>query len=238
MAGDGMALRGELERLSFELGRLEDANAIRGLHRAYGRCLEQRLYDDVVGLFADDAEVCFNGGVFVGKGRGIRRLYVDHFGQRFAGANDAPVHGLLLEHPAHQDAIEVAPDRRSAAARFHGLTQMSVPLTAQSSVTEMARQQGQGGMQMWAGILLEVSYVRDGETWKIRRLEYRAVEPADYAPGGALAGTGRVAPFATTYPENPSGPDRLVAPMQARFTDAIGRATEATALEGRATVPS
>src|SRR5512140_3165257 len=52
----------EVERLSRELGMLEDANAIRSLHQAYESRLDQGAYEELAGMFADEAEVVYNGG--------------------------------------------------------------------------------------------------------------------------------------------------------------------------------
>jgi len=61
----------ELDRLLKELGLREDADAIRQLHRTFGSALNERRYEDLVRLFADDARVHFNGAVFAGKERTI-----------------------------------------------------------------------------------------------------------------------------------------------------------------------
>jgi hypothetical protein len=55
--------------------------------------------------------------------------------------------------------------------------------------------------------------VRDGSTWKIRRLDYRAIWQADYALGWAYAKPGYISPFSKTFPEDPAGPDRLIDPI-------------------------
>ena len=58
-----------MDRLSNQLGILEDEKAIRTLHQTYETFLDSGRYEEVVGLFAEDAEVVFNGGVFKGKKR-------------------------------------------------------------------------------------------------------------------------------------------------------------------------
>ena len=72
-------LKNKVDRLSKQMGMLEDENAIRKLHQEYVNLLNNSMYEEVVNLFTDDGEVVFNGGVFKGKKRGVRRLYCDHF---------------------------------------------------------------------------------------------------------------------------------------------------------------
>jgi hypothetical protein len=208
---DGGSLTEQVERLSTRLALLEDTNAIRELHHAYGRHLDRGSHEEIVNLFAEDAEVTFNGGRFVGRDKGIRRLYVDRLGQGVAADRSGPVHGFLLDQTQEQDRIEVAPDRRSARARFHCLIHAGARLESRCSMMEMARLQGQGTAQWWEGGVYENAYVRDGGAWTIWRLDYRPIWQADYALGWSHARPGDVAPFSTTYPEDPAGPDALLA---------------------------
>ncbi len=209
------ALKEQVERLSDQLGILEDTNAIRKLHHAYGYYLDKGIWEEIVNLFDDDGEVCFNGGIFEGKDKGIRRLYIDCFGRGFTGHDSGPVHGFLLDQTQEQDVIDIAPHRKSARARFHCLMQTGVEVVSDSPMMEMARQQGQGVLQWWEGGIYENSYVRDGDVWKIQRLGYHAIWQADYALGWAYARPGSISHFSKTYPEDPAGPDRLVAPTAA-----------------------
>ena len=70
-------------------------------------------------------------------------------------------------------------------------------MDAELQLVQMARLHG-GGIQHWRESgLCEVSFVKEGEIWKISRIEYRPAQP------------GETARFTTTYPENDIGPDRL-----------------------------
>src|SRR5579884_193773 len=111
------ALQAQVERLSAEVGLLQDVHAIRRLQHAYGYYLDKCLYDEVVDLFSEDGEVRFMGGAFRGKA-GLRRLYCERFRKRFTGGYNGPVYGFLLDHLQMQDIVDVAPDRGSAQARF------------------------------------------------------------------------------------------------------------------------
>jgi hypothetical protein len=204
-------LNGEVDRLANRVGRLEDANRIRNLHRAYESCLDQGMYAEVVGMFADDAEVVFNGGVFEGKDKGIRRLFSDHFSQGWTGKKIEPAPGFELDPEQLQDRVEVAPDRKSATARFPFSMQVGTPLVSDLPLLEMARLQGQGIRQWWEGGTHDIHFVKAGEAWKIKKLEYKALSKADYRPGRSYAKPISVELFSAVYPENPTGPDKLIA---------------------------
>jgi SnoaL-like protein len=168
----------EIDRLSNELGLREDADAIREAHRAFGTALNERRYEDLVRLFADDARVHLNGEVFAGKERGIRRLYVERFSRHGEEPKPEPVHACLVDS-AHDASIEVSADRQSATARFPCLTQVECAIERGSSLVEMARQQGQGVRQWWEHGLYESSYVKRGGEWQILELRYSANGRAD-----------------------------------------------------------
>ena len=104
-------LEARLAALEHRLGELEDINAIRRLHWAYGYYIDFNRAEDVVQLFAEDGVVVFLSGEYRGHA-GVRRLYGTWFQNYFTqGVND-PVDGFLLDHFQMQDIITVAPDRR------------------------------------------------------------------------------------------------------------------------------
>jgi hypothetical protein len=185
---------------------LEDMNAIRNLHKTYETRLDRGMYEEVAALFSDDAEVSFNGGIFAGR-KGVRRLYADHFSRGLTGKKIEPAPGFQLEQ---QEMIEVAPDRKTAKARFHFSMQVGEPMTGNSSLVEMARLQGEGIVKWWEGGIYEASYVKVGESWKIKRLEYRVASKADYKPGQTYAKPIDVPAFSSVFPKNPTGPDILL----------------------------
>lgn len=163
----------------------DDAVAIRELNHLYAEALNGRRFEDLVGLFADDAEVHFNGEAFTGRS-GVRRLYVEHFGHSLESAQlgrAEPVHTLILEMPGRPEQIEVAVDRRSATARFSRLVQAEAAIVSRSSLADMARQQGQGVARWWEDGAYEIDYVRDRGAWKIRRLSYQASPACVPVPG-------------------------------------------------------
>jgi hypothetical protein len=203
-------LKDQVDQLSNQLGIHEDTNAIRALHQTYESYLDRGMYEEVVNLFADDGEVSYNGGLFAGKERGVRRLYCDRFRAGFTGKKIEPAPGFELDPAQLQDMVEVAPDRKSARARFAYSMQVGAPIISDSQLVKMARLQGQGIIKWWEGGIHEMSYVKEGDSWKIKRLEYRVIAKANYAPGRSYAKPINVPAFSKTYPADPSGPDKLI----------------------------
>jgi hypothetical protein len=205
-------LKNEMDRLSDRLGMLVDENAIRGLHRNYENCLNQGRFEEVPDLFTDDGEVVFNGGIFRGKSGGIRRLYGKCFKSGSTGRGIEPAPGLQPDAAHGLDSVRVAPDRRTACASFPYSIQVGTPIISDSQLVRMARLHGEGIRKWWEAGSYEVSYVKGAgdNSWKIRRLEYRALSKADYRPGKSNAEPIYVPLFSKAYPEDPAGPDRLI----------------------------
>jgi hypothetical protein len=206
--------KGEMDKLANQIGCLEDANVIRRLHQTYESYLDKGMYAEVAGMFADDAEAVYNGGLFAGK-EGIHRLYCDHFAPGLTGKKIEPAPGFEPDPAQQLDIVEVAADRRTAAGQFPYSMQVGEPMTANSSLVEMARLQGEGIAKWWEGGIYEASYVKAGESWKIKRIEYRAASKADYRPGRTYAKPIDVPAFSSLFPKNPAGPDKLIAQREA-----------------------
>jgi hypothetical protein len=205
-------LKTKVNQLSNQLGTLKDENAIRELHQTYETCLNNGMYEDLVNLFVNNGEVVFNGGVFMGRNRGIRRLYCDHFRAGLSGKRIDPAPGFQVNIEQQQDIIKVTTDRKSAKAQFSYSMQVGAPIISDSQLVQMARLQGQGIMKWWEGGIYEVSYVKeikDG-SWKIKRLEHRVLSKADYRPGRSYARPISVPLFTKAYPDDPAGPDKLI----------------------------
>jgi hypothetical protein len=132
---------------------------IRRLHHTFVERLNGRRYDEVRELFAR-AET--------------QPLRVAHFDRDLPEGVRPPVHDYLVGHEQHLDTIEVAPDTRSATARFHCLTRMEAEWSPTLPLIEMARQQGQGTIQWWESGVLETTYVRSASGWQISRLSFRS----------------------------------------------------------------
>lgn len=211
----GSDVTAQLEDVSNRLGILEDTQAIRNLHYAYGYYIDKCLYEDVVDLFADDGEVHFVGGIYKGRKEGVRRLYVGGFLQGFTGGVPGPVYGFLLDHLQMQDVIHVAPDRQTAKGRFRAFMQAGMHETHKSLAP------GQKPIMWWEGGIYENSYVKENGIWKIKILNYRPLWHAEYDKGWAYTKPNYVAPPEKTYPENPTGPDELIDPPPLIWPDTV-----------------
>jgi hypothetical protein len=106
----------------------------------------------------------------------------------------------------------VSADRLSAGTQFPYSIQVGTPMAPDSQLVQMARLQGGGIMKWCEAGTYEISYAKDIKDggWKIKRLEYRVSSKTDYRPGRSYARPISVPLFAKTYPEDPSGPDRLI----------------------------
>jgi hypothetical protein len=213
-------LKEQVEQLSNQVGILEDVNAIRKLHFAYGYYIDKCLYEDTVSLFADDGEVHFSGGIYRGKEGGVRRLYVGGFQKGFTGGKPGPVHGFLLDHLQMQDIVDVAPDRQTAKGRFRAFMQAGAHETSRSPMGEMARKNKQP-IQWWEGGIYENSYVKVDGIWKIKVLNYNPLWHAEYKSGWAFTKPNYVPLKAKLYPENPNGPDALMEPAPVLWPDTM-----------------
>ena len=100
--------------------RLEDQDAIENLQAYYGYYFDKGLWSEVADLFADDGSFEYGQrGVYIGKDRIRRALLL--FGPEGLSA------GRLNNHMQLQSIITVAPDGRTATARWQGMVMLSEP---------------------------------------------------------------------------------------------------------------
>jgi carotenoid cleavage dioxygenase len=195
-------LEATVEELSRHLGRLEDVNAIRKLQHTYGYFMDKGLYDEVVDLFADDGELRFMGGVFKGKA-GVRRLYCERLRPAFTGRN-GPAFGMLCDHMQLQDVIDVAPDGKTAKARFRALLIGGSHDLKPDINPRLPR-------QWWEGGLYENEYVKQDGVWKVQVMGHQLTWQGDFETGWAHQAPYEGAFWPKLYPEDPLGPDAAVA---------------------------
>jgi hypothetical protein len=198
-----------LQALENRVAELEDVNAIRRLHWAYGYYIDFNRADDVVELFAPDGVVVFLSGEYRGHA-GIRRLYGTWFQNFFTQGQNGPVDGFLLDHFQMQDIITVAPARRTAKGRFRAI------LMGGSHASRPYKPEGLP-LQFYEAGIYENDYVRVGDVWKIQRLDYMMQWQADYETGWAHT-TAHLQPAAQAFPDNPIGPDVLLPASAVRRT--------------------
>ncbi len=206
------ALRAEVERLTRAVGRLEDVEAVRRVQFAYGYFMDKGLYQEVVDLFADDGEVRFMGGVFRGKERGVKRLYIGRFRSTFTRGRNGPVYGFLLDHLQLQDIVDVAVDGLTARGRFRCLLQGGSHTSKADKIAALPQ-------QWWEAGVYENEYVKDRGVWKLRVLNYCLSWQADFDRGWAHSKPYEGAFWKQTFPDDPRGPDEITGERPAFWPD-------------------
>ncbi|NWK97629.1 hypothetical protein DM806_18605 [Sphingobium lactosutens] len=191
--------------LNSRLQRREDELDVRKLQHLYGYLIDKCLYNETVDLFADDGEVRFFGGVWRGKA-GIRRLYVERFQARFTHGTNGPIDGFLLDHPQLQDIVDIDPDGVTAHARARSMMQAG----RHKDYTDPANP-ALGARQWWEGGIYENTYKKVDGVWRIQILNYMPQWHADFDKGWANTPAEYVPFPKITYPEDPTGPDALIA---------------------------
>ena len=165
-----------------------DELSLRKLHQAYESAMDKGLYDEVIGMLADDAEVVFNGEVFRQRGQGVSRLYRERFRAGKIGKRMDPAPGFEVVAERQRERVEVSSDRLTAQAEFPYSIQVGAPVETESSLASMARLHGEGVRTWWEGGVYDVSYIKAADgSWRIRRLEYRTLSRADYRAGRSYA---------------------------------------------------
>src|SRR5262245_1015646 len=190
---------------------LEEEKALRKFHQAFEQAMDKGLHEEVIGMFSDDADVVFNGGVFKSRTHGVSRLYRDRFPAGRTGRRMEPAPGFELATDQQRDSVEVSPDLTSAKAVFPYSIQVGMPFETETSLAAMARLHGEGVRTWWEGGVYRVNYRKDvAGHWKISRLEYDTLSRADYRSGKSYAQPISVSRFATRFPADQQGPDDLV----------------------------
>jgi len=189
-------LEAQVAALTDRITRAEDEQAVRKLHHLYGYFIDKCLYREVVDLFTDDCEVHFFGGIFKGKA-GAARLYIERFQKQFVHGNNGPVDGFLLDHPQHQDVVDIQADGVTALARFR-------------CTMQAGRHKDYGEIrQWWEGGIYENTYKKQDGVWKIHVLNYMPQWHADFETGWAHTRPNYVPFLTVAFPEDPVGPDEI-----------------------------
>lgn len=203
---------GKANNLSLQVAKLEAEKTLRALHQQFEQAMDQGQMDAVIALFAVDAEVVFNGGVFSGRESGISRLYREHFAAGTSGKRMQAAPGFALTPEQQQEWVDVALDMHTAKAVFVYSIQVGKPLESTTSLISMARVHGEGVHTWWEGGVYELGYAKDTAAgmWKIKRLTYNTLSRADYRAGRSYAKPIMVTAFSARFPVDVHGPDRLV----------------------------
>jgi carotenoid cleavage dioxygenase len=189
---------------------LEEELVLRKFHQRFEEAMDKGLHDEVISMFADDAQVVFNGGVFSGRA-GVTRLYRDRFAAGKSGGRLEPAPGFELAADQQRDLVDVCPDCMTATAEFGYSIRVGEPFETESSLAAMARLHGEGVRAWWEGGVYRIAYGKDAAgNWKISRLEYDTLSRADWRAGKSYAQPLEVARLSARFPQDPQGPDALV----------------------------
>jgi hypothetical protein len=146
-----VALEARLAELERRKSLVEDVNEIKRLQHAYGYYVDEAMWDEVVDLFAEDGTVEYGlDGVYVGKARIREYLYA------LGGGRQGLPEGQLNEHYQVMPVVTVAPDGRTAKARWRAII-----MTGEL-----------GGNALWGEGPYENEYVKENGVWKIKTLHY------------------------------------------------------------------
>ena len=133
--------------LQARLARLEDEAAIRELHQNWLRQINSGT--------RETSTVPFDGPEGTAFDQAVRSIAADHAGQ--------------------PDAIEVAAHGQSAAGRFPCAVEIETTIEEDSTLAQMAREQGGGIVRRTERGVLKVEYVKTSGAWAIAKAEFEAV---------------------------------------------------------------
>jgi hypothetical protein len=180
LAAQAQSAEARLAAYRDRVERLEDHDAIENLQAYYGYFFDKGLWNDVADLFAANGSFEYGQrGVYVGQERIRRALLL--FGPQGLGQ------GYLNNHMQLQSIIDVAPDGRTATARWQGMVMLAEP----------------GANGVWGVGQYENAYVKDRGVWKISKLHFYVQAEADYDLGFARGPLRMAGPSALFPPDRP-----------------------------------
>jgi hypothetical protein len=145
VAADVAALKSQVAQLQQQAQAATDWTSVANLQATYGYYVDKMRWDDAADLFAKDATLEIAGrGLFEGQDR--IRTYLHALGKL--------EYGTLFNHMQLQPVIHIAQDGLSAQARWRAFIQVG-------HLGKEAR---------WGEATYENAYVKEGGTWKIRKL--------------------------------------------------------------------
>ncbi len=159
-------LQARIAALNAQAARIEDADAVRKLQRAYGYYIDKGYWGEAAALFADDATMEIGvDGVYVGQARIRERLMLD------GGGNPGPglPFGQIYHRMQLQPVVDVAPDGATAKGRWREIALLG-----------HYHQDAE-----WGAGVYENEYVKQHGVWKIWKLHYYPSFLAPYDSGWA-----------------------------------------------------
>ncbi|MDR2215243.1 MAG: nuclear transport factor 2 family protein, partial [Nevskiaceae bacterium] len=113
LAAQSSGIDAEIDALTARVEKLEGTRAIKKLQRAFGYYVDRGLWGDAADLFADRGTIEIGlDGVYVGRDR------IREYLKRLHGGQEGLIYGQLNEWITLQPAVFIAPDGRTATARW------------------------------------------------------------------------------------------------------------------------
>jgi SnoaL-like protein len=166
--------------LERDVALLEDHNAVKKLQRIYGFYTDKQLWTQAADLFAANGSIEIGGrGVYAGKDR--VRAFLALNGPEF------PQPARLFDQMQLQPIVHVAPDGRTAKARWHMFAQEAV----------------HGEYANWGAGVYENEYVKEDGVWKIQSLHLYTTMYTPYEEGWGKTAIPNAGPSADLPPDRP-----------------------------------
>ena len=166
----------------------------------------------VIGMFAEDAEVIFNGGVFRAQSRSEPPL-----SRSFPGGQDRPTGWSRRRlrarcRPATRERAGVAGSAGRRTPCSPTRSRSGTPFESETLARRMARLHGEGVRTWWEGGAYHVTYRKDVTAVHGRSAgsNIDTLARADYRSGRSYAQPISVSRFTTRFPADQQGPDDLV----------------------------
>lgn len=158
------ALERRIAELAAEATRLDDVSQIKRLQRMYGFYFDNAQWDQVADLFVENGTIEIGlDGVYAGRERVREYLYA------LGGGKAGLRHGQLNEHMQVQPFVTVAPDGRTAKARWRAIIL-----------------KGEFGKGAWWGEgPYENEYVKEDGVWKFSKVHWYQTYMVPYEGGWA-----------------------------------------------------
>ena len=177
-------IEARLATIGAEITRLADERQIERVQRAYGYYVDKAMWDNLADLFSDDATLEIGGrGVFVSKAHILRYM-------REGLGPDGPRPNFVMDHEQLQGVITVAPDGKTAKARWRAFVV------------------GMGKTAVIGIVTYENQYVKQDGVWKISKLQAPFDMYTEYSKGWATSAIPNTRP--SSFPPPPDRPPSVV----------------------------
>ncbi len=177
---DVQQLASRVATLQAEVTNLEAENAIENLQGIFGFYYDKNQWQQAADLFTDDATLEWGGsGVYAGKARILAWLQ--------SHGPEGPQEGVLNDQMQLQPIVTVAPDGKSAQARWHLFSQEA----------------RHGVDHHWGTGVYENEYRFEDGVWKISKLKLYSSMKTPYEDGWGKTALPRSTPSTELPPDAP-----------------------------------